>query len=185
MVRRKHRRRVDKMEMCFWSDAAKWLGEACVVVVSSAWFYVWTRARRSKRLLLRSGTFHARERLAQIAELRAVLRGRMKRRTGAAEKGAKLPHAEYSDLLESLPTFAAWMTDSTFEDGTPRQGGWFSVYCRAGTWTFTLNDSAEGLTITLTAPTWTQALSLVEHCLLDPDAPWRPYSPPKGKFGKK
>lgn len=185
MKRRKHRRKLDSFERVFWRDAVKWLFVRCVVLVSQTMYWIWMKPKRGKVPQLRSGMFVARERLAQIEELRAAMRGKMKRRTGAAEKGAKLPHAEYADLLETYPTFAAWMTDSTFEDGTQRQGGWLSCYCRAGSWTITLNDAAEGLQLTLTAPSWSQALALVEHCLLDPDAPWRPYTPPKGKFTRK
>lgn len=97
----------------------------------------------------------------------------MKRRQRPGEGAPVPPHAEYADLLESNPALAAWMTDAQFEDGATRVGGWFSVYCRGGLWVATMKDNAEKLVLSLTAPTWTLLLSLMEHSLLDPHAPWR------------
>ena len=123
---------------------------------------------------------------ADIELLHLTTEDVMKRRQKPGEGSPLPPHAEYADLLEQAPTFAAWMTDAQFEDGEPRQGGWLCLSCRAGVWCATLKDQAEGLTLTLTAPSATLLLSLVESALLDPKAPWRADLPhgqakPKGK----
>lgn len=109
----------------------------------------------------------------------------MKRRVKEGAPPRALPHADYGDLLESMPNFAAWMTDAVFEDGVARKGGWMSVYCAGGMWRATLSDSAEKLILFLSAPTWTELLTLIEHATADPDAPWRPDDRPQPGEKKK
>lgn len=110
---------------------------------------------------------------AQIEVLQYLTEDFVKRRDKPGEGAPIPPHAEYADLLELYPTFAAWMTDGSFEDGSPRPGGWYCVSCRAGVWIATLKDQGEGLQITVTAPSYTLLMSLVESALVDPKAPWR------------
>lgn len=109
----------------------------------------------------------------QIEELQEVTEQVMKRRSRLTGEVNRPPHANYDDLLESWPSIAAWLTDSTFEDGEARRGGWMSLWADGGQWHAFLRDSAEGVTLRLAAGTVTALLGLVEHCLSDPLAPWR------------
>lgn len=168
----------------FWPDAGEYLSKGWVVCVSNEGWVAWKESRFGSPSHVRYGFWGSYSRADQIEELREGVTRPMKRRGVDGEASKRLPHAEYADLLETMPSFAAWMTDATFEDGTIRQGGWISVYARAGSWCATLKDSAEGLQITLNAPSWSQLLVLVEHAIIDPNAPWRPDTGLKGKSKK-
>jgi len=90
------------------------------------------------------------------------------------------PFADATELLEKWPTLAGWLTDPTYEDGSPRIGGWAAINCRDGVWTALMKDQSEGLCIVVSAPSPLRLLDLMEHALTSPEAPWR-LDLPKGE----
>jgi len=142
-------------------------------VVSRELYWVVRYAPSGYAIGSAAGPFEAGDKASQVAELQEVTETLMKRRTKPGEGRPIPPHADYADLLETLPNLAAWMTDSTFDDGSPRLGGWMGLSCRAGSWVALLKDSGESLSLNVSAPTWTMLLALIEHSLIDPAAPWR------------
>lgn len=155
----------------------------------SQWGFVLTRYTRTGYLLGSLGRAWLHSSVdAQVEQLQEASEELMQRRRKPADGAPSAPHAEYADLLEKLPNLAQWMTDSVFDDGEPRPGGWFCVSCRGGSWHATMKDAGEGLVYNVSAPTYLLLLDLMEHALVDPSCSWRAdpgHKRPEPKRGKK
>lgn len=173
----------------FMREASKAMGLGWQVWADSNGFLLIRRDRKCLRILrTASGKWWTKDQTDMLRQLTESREDLMAKRMKLASGAPRPPHAGYADLLETMPSFAEFMTDSSFDDGMPRKGGWLCLWALQGSWRTKLKNDAEGLEIELAAPSWTDLLRLLEGSLTDPSAPWRPIlgwqdpnAPRKGK----
>lgn len=118
----------------------------------------------------------------QVSQLQLAHHSRrfeVKRRLKSEGKAVP-PHASGVDLAQLFPELCSWFIDPTFEDGTPRVGGWVGINAERGTWRMLLKDKAENLELMIADTTLSGLLELANQSLLDEVAPWRPIAFPQG-----
>lgn len=99
---------------------------------------------------------------------------RLRMRKRRENKGLnKAPHAQVDELLLKVPDLAAWLTDATFDDGSPRKGGWCALHASGGLLHLLMKDESEGIELRVSAPTAAALLTLANDALVDENAPWR------------
>lgn len=118
------------------------------------------------------GAFPVSDRTGQVECLQVASEEMMRRRIKSDVGVVRAPHADATELLETHPNLAAWLTDPTFEDGVDRPGGWIGLSASAGLFTLLLKDAGERVQLRIQAPCLSRAFALVEDALCDPSAPW-------------
>lgn len=172
MVKRRHMGKSVGMWRTYRMPWTRGMGDWYCVLTREQ--YVVTRyTRTGVPVRCLAGRFRSDDGGDQVEQLQDQTELAMKRRPKLTGDVGRTPHASYDDLLESFPNYAAWATDASFEDGEPRRGGWASVWAEGNLWHAVLKDSAEGTSLKIVAPTFLMLISLVEHALADPTAPWR------------
>jgi hypothetical protein len=83
---------------------------------------------------------------------------------------AALPAA--STILAKLPAIRAFVTDTQYDDGTPRTPGYLTIRNRGIAFEITLYDPDSGTRLPLRAPDLDKLLLLIEQLVGVEDAPW-------------
>jgi len=99
----------------------------------------------------------------------------------AAPIGGVPAHAaDPSVLRDSFPALAAFMTETRWEDGSPREVGTLLFCAEDGRWKVWVNDKGNGVTAWLSAATWPDLLLALERGLAADSLEWRTPRPRKG-----
>jgi hypothetical protein len=97
----------------------------------------------------------------------------MKRRAESRPVAGQ-PAACQEGFRERLPALASFLTDTVWEDGSPRQVGSMLVVAEDGLWKAWLNDRGNGVTAWVSALTWGELFVQVETGLEADSLGWRP-----------
>jgi len=110
----------------------------------------------------------------------------MKRRQ-AAVVGTTIvpPLPATSTLWPKLPALRAFLTETAYDDNTPRTPGYVTVRNRVTTFEVTVYDPDSGTRLAARGPDLDTALSLVEKLLTTDEAPWEPDNWLQSQLGKK
>lgn len=99
---------------------------------------------------------------------------KMKRRQPPLEGGEYIAPAlsMTSTILSKLPALREFITATSYEDGTARVPGYFTLRNRGASFEITVYDYDSGCRMAVTAPELDKALLLLETMLGVADAPW-------------
>lgn len=79
-----------------------------------------------------------------------------------------------SDVFQKLPSLVAHCAVTRYDDGEPRQTGWFTIKTYGSTWVVQVKDPDAAASLSCTAASLDDALALADLMLSSPDAPWEP-----------
>lgn len=79
-----------------------------------------------------------------------------------------------SSVLHQFPALVQHCCVTAYDDGDPRKPGWFTVKTMGSSWVIQLKDPDAQVSLTATAQTLDDALSLAELLISGDDAPWEP-----------
>lgn len=98
----------------------------------------------------------------------------MKRRPLAAGVTPALKPAlpSASTMMAKSPALREFITATTYEDGTPREPGYFTLRNRGFTFELTVYDPDSGTRLAVRAPKIDDVLSMTEQLLGVEEAPW-------------
>lgn len=113
----------------------------------------------------------------------------MKKREALGLSGVPLPAApKGSKFLSKTPTIDEYLTQTAYEDGTPRMVSALRTTTRGGMWSLTITDPDARARLVMVAADCDKAMLALEALLQAPDCPWEPdpWAPePKAPRGKK
>lgn len=92
----------------------------------------------------------------------------------AASSGAVHLAAMETNIFHQLPSLVAHCTTTKYDDGDPRQPGWFTVKTMGAAWMVMVKDPDSCAQFSATASTLDDALQLAELLLSADEAPWEP-----------
>lgn len=95
----------------------------------------------------------------------------MKRPSAAADGTGKAP--EHGSTLSSLPSLYSYLTDSKWEDGSPRELATLMIFAQDGRWKVCLSDKATGRVCFLSGTTIEEALLSLDEGLGTDEVDWR------------
>lgn len=116
-------------------------------------------------------------------ELRAVKRVSLKRGT-AADVPVHVAAVE-SNVFAKLGALVAHCCVTRYDDGEPRQPGWFTIKTYGSSWVVQVKDPDAAASLSCTAASLDDALALADLMLSSPDAPWEPDRFLKAKDGSR
>lgn len=97
----------------------------------------------------------------------------MKRRQPAVAGGTVLPALpSVSTLLAKLVNLRAFCSETSYDDGSPRQPGYFTFRNRVTVYEVTVYDPDSGTRLVVRGPDWDKTFLSVEQLLGAADAPW-------------
>lgn len=109
---------------------------------------------------------------------------------GDKAKGEVKKHlaAVESNVLHQFPALVQHCCVTAYDDGDPRKPGWFTVKTMGSAWVVQVKDPDACVSLTATAQTLDDALTLAELLISGDEAPWEPdpflrrqEAPKKGK----
>ena len=102
----------------------------------------------------------------------------MRRRTvsPAGDDGDRPQHlaALESNVFDKLFNLVSHCAISKYDDGSPRQPGWFTVKTMGSAWVVQVKEPDEGLSMSAVGQTLDDALVLADLLLGSDKAPWEP-----------
>lgn len=105
-------------------------------------------------------------------DLRTVKKVNIRRGT-ASDIPAHIAAVE-SNVFCKLSSLVAHCCVTRYDDGEPRQPGWFTVKTYGSTWVVQVKDPDAAASLSCTASTLDDALALADLLLSTADAPWEP-----------
>lgn len=165
--------RVRTRSWAYWTVPERHWHPGARCWVSQEGWSLWWETRTGYVIRGLCGCWSSTGRSGQADQLQTAWEEIMAKRIGGHGGIPRLPHAPVDGVVEQMPSWAEWMTDSEFDDGSERDGGWLSVWCRNSSWHAKLKDQTEGLELSLMASSWPQLLTLIESAFRDKNAPWK------------
>lgn len=108
------------------------------------------------------------------------------RREVSSDNEAGTPAApEDSAFAKSWPTLHAFLTETAWEDGSPRETAKISVWCEGGYWKGAINDQDREMSAYTSKTTFKGVLDSLEKGLVNDTLDWRRWTTTtrKGKRG--
>jgi len=93
---------------------------------------------------------------------------------GAPKELRKHLAAVESTTLHGFPALVQHCCVTQYDDGDPRKPGWFTIKTMGSAWVVQVKDPDACLSLTATAQTVDDALTLAELLLSGDEAPWEP-----------
>lgn len=94
------------------------------------------------------------------------------------------PLADGGEWATRFPKLTAYLVDSTFTDGSPRQCGKLFIAVDKGKWVACLKEPNQGIMLEVVVDQPQHALTALEAALANPKPPWR-HDPWARKQGQK
>lgn len=79
-----------------------------------------------------------------------------------------------SDRFSQFPELVKHCAITRYDDGDPRRPGWFTVKTMGSAWVVVVKDPDAALSLSATAQSLDDALTLAELLLASEEAPWEP-----------
>lgn len=102
----------------------------------------------------------------------------IKRNSVVATPGGPLARPDDKDLAR-YPVILEWMTETSFEDGTPREVSTLAVSIKDGRVQLALNDKEERRSVYTSARTLSEALRALDKALGEGTCEWRLWDNPR------
>lgn len=112
---------------------------------------------------------------------KGLLRMALSRPSEPVSAGSSIQPLNDPEFKRRFPTLLEYLTQTTWDDGSPRQTSTLLIFVDDGVLKACLNDRACERALWVASGTLSGAIAELDESLADPHAPWRASRPGKGR----